>query len=101
MRTAKKEKELKDLTRIKRQEYYTAVSIDYITGKRYLTVSDDVDGLPCEALADPAPGVYHTMTTIDAIYEAYQLADRWNCDYLEWNTTKRYWCHPVNTKKEV
>ena len=75
---------------MKQKHYYRAI---YQDGEnKVLQISDDVDGLSCEALAN----------TIDCFYSdnlittGTNYAKIHNCNFLEINTSEKYESHKVS-----
>uniref|UniRef100_A0A6M3LTY2 Uncharacterized protein n=1 Tax=viral metagenome TaxID=1070528 RepID=A0A6M3LTY2_9ZZZZ len=67
--------------------YYAGVYQDYLAG-RVLQVSDSIDCLSCEILAEP--GVRSTMLdSVKTLIEwGQKLATRYNCQHIELNCSK-------------
>lgn len=73
---------------MKSTTYYATVYQDCWSGKRVLQVSNSIDSLSCEALAEP--GVRSAMfdTVPDMRNWGQELARRYSCQHLEINCSK-------------
>ena len=76
-------------------KYYSGVYLD--DKNRVLQVSDDVDGLSCEILADPGVCVSNDFADTDRMIESAKTTAHFlMCDYLEINLNEFYQLYKVN-----
>lgn len=70
--------------------YYAAVYKDYAAKERVLQITDTIDALSCEILAEP--GVRSTMfdRVEDMVTWGHKLANRYNCQHIEVNCSKGF-----------
>ena len=69
--------------------YFMGVYTDYL-GESTLTISDGLDGLNCETLANPGVFMFDCDNIGKAINKVRPIAKEHNVKYLEINTSNSY-----------
>uniref|UniRef100_A0A6M3JKV6 Uncharacterized protein n=1 Tax=viral metagenome TaxID=1070528 RepID=A0A6M3JKV6_9ZZZZ len=76
-------------------KYYTGVYMD--AKDRVCQVSDDVDGLSCEILANPGVCTSSDFENVDDMVEQAKISAHFlMCSHLEINLAERYELYKVN-----
>jgi hypothetical protein len=72
-----------------KKTYFIGVYRDYTDKTNTCQVSDGVDGLNCEILAEPGV-IEFTGSANNGMTAARLVAKKYGCKFLEWNCSGRY-----------